>query len=158
MSTALAVSDADSCAESLPLKGLRKVTTRVFFPCCRSSRWPTQIYKYIWKKQRLIGLRRLSNVKQLSNGEHAFLSKDTGRRESVTFQTDWKSLIPSCTALGAIRKPCSLQGLHSPVWFKSAVGDTGCLRLTDGFVPNSGELFIWQLAPRGQVNNLSNTA
>lgn len=27
----------------------------------------------------------------------------------------------------------------------------------DGFVPNSWELFIWQLAPWGQVNNLSNT-
>lgn len=82
---------------------------------------------YEKKQQRLIGLRRLSNVKLLSNGEHVFLSKDTSRRESVTFQMDWKSLIPSYAALGAIWKPCSLQGLHFPIWFKSAVGDTGCL-------------------------------
>lgn len=68
MSTALVVSDVDSCGERPPLKGLRKVTLLYVF-----SLLPLlQMANMKNTKPCLIGLRRLSNVKQLSNTRHVF--------------------------------------------------------------------------------------
>lgn len=53
------------------------------------------------------------------------------------------------------KSTCSLQGVHSPLWFKSAVVDTSCPRLKWDEI-HSGELFICRVAtqnPKGANAN-----
>lgn len=76
------VSDVDicSCGERRPLKGLRRVTTLpVSALLLLLQTGPTQEIQI--EMTRLIGLRRLSNVKRLSNSRHVFFKKKEKKEE-----------------------------------------------------------------------------
>lgn len=124
MSTALTVSDVDSCGERLPLKGLRKVTILYVF----SLLLLLQTGNIKKKKTCLIGLKRLSNVKQLSNSRHVFFKKRYLQKEKPNLSaSEWKSLIPSCAVLHTTETPALYKAYTFPLWFKSIVVDTSCL-------------------------------
>lgn len=155
MSTALTVSDVDSCGERLPLKGLRKVTILYVFSLLLLLQTGNiknkKLVWLVWKDCQMSSSYQTAGMFSLKK---RYLQKEKPNLSA----SEWKSLIPSCAVLHTTETPALYKAYTFPLWFKSIVVDTSCLWHRRIYKNTQFQGIIYlagcNTEPRGQTPNI----